>query len=200
MINVQRLRLPIVALLEWGTGQRKVLALALSPSTGRRDKARLLVEPALALLIVVMAIVVIVKLAHAGQEWLAARRLSQTYTELTGVKPEILAAQLAQRDEMVKRISKHPLIAPPPQFQLTGVLGDAAIFNGGMLLKAGQSAGEMKILSIGPNWIEVETNGQKQKMYVFQPSPEAGSSAGGPPPPGMSGRRSGRSRPPPPGD
>ena len=118
---------------------------------------------------------------RATQEWFEVRHLTQTYSQLTGVQPEEATKGLSatQREEMIKRISTHRLIAPPPM-QLTGVLGDQAIFNGSVMLKVGQSAGEMRILEIGPNWVQVETNGQQQKLFVFQsgmsssPSPAAG--------------------------
>lgn len=131
---------------------------------------------------------------QAVRERLAARRFSQTYTKLTGVQPTTAAALLAQREEMLKRISGHRLFTPPQQpFQLTGVLGDSAIFNGAQLVKVGQMAGEMKVLSIGPNWVEVETKGQTQKMYVFQPMPSGPS--GMPGMPGMPGGPRGRPMP-----
>lgn len=128
------------------------------------------VEPALTGLAALAGLAVLITAVQAVRERAAVHRLSQTYTQLTGVPPSSRSAQAPPRDEMVKRISTHRLIAPPPPFQLTGVLGDAAVFNGSMALKAGQSAGDMKILVVGASWVEVEQNGQTQKLYVFQPS------------------------------
>ncbi len=159
-------------------------------------------ELALVGLLVVLGGAVLLNSIRAAREWFEVRRLTQTYSQLTGVGPETMASLAAnQRDEIIKRISTNRLIAPPPM-QLTGVLGDQAIFNGSMMLKVGQSAGDMKILAIGPNWVQVQSNGQEQKLFVFQ-SPMSSSP---PPPPGdmaaqmrsSSGvRRSGGSPPPP---
>lgn len=129
-----------------------------------------LVEPASIALATVIGLAVLAAAIGAAMERAQVRRLNETYTQLTGVQPSASSARPSPRDEMVKRISSHRLIAPPPSFQLTGVLGDAAVFNGGMLVKAGQSAGDMKILSVGASWVEVEQNGQTQKLYVFPPS------------------------------
>jgi hypothetical protein len=126
-------------------------------------------EPALWALAGVVAIAVLMAAIAAARDWWMARRVAQTYVQLTGVDPAALAVRVAQREEMVKRISSNRLIAPKPNLQLTGVLGDSAIFNGGQLVKSGQSAGDMKLLSIGANWVEVEKDGQTQKLYVFQP-------------------------------
>jgi hypothetical protein len=142
-----------------------------------------LIELALIGLLVLVGLFVLMAAIQAKREWTSARELHQTYAQLTGVQPSMLAAQTAQREEMVKRISTHRLIAPPPSFQLTGVLGDGAIFNGGMIVKVGQSAGDMKIQSIGANWVEVVNNGQTQKLYVFQPQmPESPASSAMPGP------------------
>jgi hypothetical protein len=128
---------------------------------------------------VVLAIVIVFSIVRAIRDVVEVRRLNQTYTQLTGVEPSKAAMATTARDEMVQRISKNRLIAPA-EFQLTGVLGDQAIFNGGMLLKAGQSAGEMKILEIGPNWVQVEKAGKQQKLYVFQPMGSPGGGGGMP--------------------
>ncbi|GEM_PF-6016200 len=134
------------------------------------------VEGALTGLAILAGLFVLIAAVQVVRERSAVHRLSQAHTQLTGVAPSSRPTQTPPRDEMVKRISSHRLIAPPPQFQLTGVLGDTAIFNGAMALKAGQSAGDMKILVVGASWVEVEQNGQAQKLYVFQPSMFSGSS------------------------
>jgi hypothetical protein len=149
-------------------------------------------EPALWALAGLVAIAILMAAIAAVRDWSMARRVSQTYVQLTGVDPAALAVRVAQREEMVKRISSNRLIAPPPNLQLTGVLGDSAIFNGGQLVKSGQSTGDMKLLSIGANWVEVEKDGVTQKLYVFQPMATGG--AGGPMPMGGMGRME---RPPP---
>ena len=109
-----------------------------------------LAEVALLAAVIVIAVTVVVSSVRATREWLGVRRLGQTYTQLTGVQPSDAASPLtAQREEMLKRITTHRLIAPPPM-QLTGVLGDSAIFNGGMMVKAGQSAGFRSPCKIRP--------------------------------------------------
>ena len=128
------------------------------------------IEPALVAFAGLIALAIVVASIQAAREYLSVRRLGQTYAQLTGVHPSTQASSSAQRDEMIKRISTNRLIAPPPM-QLTGVLGDQAIFNGAMMIKAGQSAGDMKVLSVGPNWITVEKDGQEQKLWVFQSPP-----------------------------
>src|SRR4051794_36128377 len=92
---------------------------------------------------VAIGIGVVFAVVSAAREWSDVRRLSQTYAQLTGVEPSAASPLAAQREEMIKRITSNRLIAPPPM-QLSGVLGDAAIFNGGMTVKAGEMAGEMK--------------------------------------------------------
>lgn len=141
-----------------------------------------LLDRLLAVGTILIVVVVATALVRAGREWLRIRHLTQAYTQLTGVKPSELADRIAQREEMVKRMSSNRLIAPPPAFQLTGVLGDEAVFNGGTMLKVGQSAGDMKILTIGPDWVEVETNGQTRKLWVFPPMTPSGPVMAGPSP------------------
>jgi hypothetical protein len=146
-----------------------------------------LAEGSLAVLAVVLTVAVAVAVVQAVSEHRAAGRLGQAYTQLTGVKPAATAA--TPRDAMVQRLATHRLIAIRQEYSLLGVLGDAAIFNGAMMLKVGQSAGDMKILTIGPNWVEVEKDGQREKLYVFA---DGGMSA--PPmamPPAPPGRRRG---------
>lgn len=139
------------------------------------------VERALQISAGVVALALVASVAQAGWEWWAGRRLHRVYAELTGTKPTATAA--SPRDELIKRVSENRLIAPPePPMQLSGVLGDSAIFNGAQLVKVGQSAGKMKVLAIGGDWVEVETDGQKRKLYVFEPMPAP---APGMIPPGM---------------
>jgi hypothetical protein len=126
-----------------------------------------------------IALLVVISVIQTARQWVEVRRLNRTYTQLTGIEPAKAAPAAAARDEMVQRISRNRLIAPA-EFQLTGVLGDQAIFNGGMVLKTGQSAGEMKILQVGPNWVEVEKSGKQQKLYVFQPMGSPGGGGGMP--------------------
>ena len=133
------------------------------------SQPRRLAEPALVTLLVILGGAVAMASVKALRERAEIQHLTQTYAQLIGVQPEAMAGISSQRDEMVKRISSNRLIAPAPM-QLTGVLGDQAIFNGSMMLKVGQSAGEMKIVAIGPNWVTVQTNGQEQKLWVFQPT------------------------------
>jgi len=133
------------------------------------SQPRRLAEPALIVPLVILGGAVAIASVKAVRERAEIQHLTQTYGQLTGVHPETMAGAPSQRDEMVKRISSNRLIAPPPM-QLTGVLGDQAIFNGSMMLKVGQSAGDMKIVAIGPNWVTVQTNGQEQKLWVFQPT------------------------------
>ncbi len=125
-------------------------------------------EAALTLLVALVGLAVLVTSTQAAREQIAIRRLNDRYLQLTGVEPGATAALAAQRDEMVKRMSAHRLVAPP-RAQLTGVLGDVAFFSDGRTMKAGQSLGDMKVLTIGPNWIEAEFNGQTQKLWVFSP-------------------------------
>ena len=129
-----------------------------------------LVERALLVLAVVIVAAVIVAAVQAARDVVSVRRLGQTYTQLTGVQPSTQPVGAAAREQMVKRISTNRLIAPPPM-QLTGVLGDQAIFNGAMMVKAGQQAGDMKVVAVGPNWVTVEKDGQEQKLWVFQSPP-----------------------------
>lgn len=77
-------------------------------------------------------------------------------------------------DPMVQRISERNVMAPPKatgfQGQLTGILGDQAMFNGSQLAKVGDNVAGAKVVSIGPNWAEIEFEGQTQKLWVFGPS------------------------------
>jgi hypothetical protein len=146
---------------------------------------RRLLELALVGVAVVIGLGVVFAIVSVAREWSDVRRLTQTYAQLTGVEPSTASPLTAQREEMLKRITTNRLIAPPP-LQLTGVLGDTAIFNGGMTAKAGQAAGDMTVKSVGANWAVVEKDGKEQKMYVFQPMPS------GPP----AGRRGGPGRMP----
>jgi hypothetical protein len=146
-----------------------------------------LAERALATSALLLTLVVALAVVQVMRERWVADRLSRAYTQLTGVKPA--AAAPTPRDALVQRLASHRLIKRVETFRLCGVLGDAAIFNDSMMLKAGQSAGAMKVLTIGPDWVEVETEGRRDKLYVFAPG--AISAPQPPMAPAQSGRRRG---------
>jgi len=98
--------------------------------------------------------------------------------------PEKAKPAVNPDDETVKRIVARSMFCPvkPKAFsaKLTGVIGDAAIFNGSQLVVVGGSVGGGKLLEIGADWVEVEFEGNKQKQWVF-------GKGGGPSPPGAPG-------------
>jgi len=97
-------------------------------------------------------------------------------TELPGKKVADKEDDKAKKnpdDERAQRITQRNIFAPPKpkgfRGQLTGILGDRAIFNGSQSGKVGENVMGAKILDLGPDWAEIEFEGKKQKLWVFQP-------------------------------
>jgi hypothetical protein len=85
----------------------------------------------------------------------------------------------------VERIAKRNVFSPPPAAaarpftaKLIGVLGDEALFEGTGAVAVGGQIGEWRVAAIGPDWVEVEQGGRKQKLDVFSATASPG---GGPP-------------------
>lgn len=87
----------------------------------------------------------------------------------------------------MERVTKRNIFMPeqpkvPPQ--LAGVLGRLAYFAGnGEGLAVGGEFNGAKVKQIGGDWVEVEFNGQTQKLSVFGPGGVQGPPGGGPPMP-----------------
>ena len=76
-------------------------------------------------------------------------------------------------DPRAERIGKRHVFSPAPPQQgfpgnLAGVLGDEVFFAGQPQgLKVGQAYQGATIRQIGPDWVEMERDGKRQKLYVF---------------------------------
>jgi hypothetical protein len=74
----------------------------------------------------------------------------------------------APQSPALKAVTDRNLFSPPPQaVQLTGLLGERAIFSNGRSAGVGDDFGDGKVTGIGPDWIEVEKAGNTRKMWVF---------------------------------
>lgn len=53
------------------------------------------------------------------------------------------------------------------QGHFVGVLGQKAVFSNGEAVPVGGSFMDATVLAVGPDWVEVEHEGQKKKLWVF---------------------------------
>jgi len=110
-----------------------------------------------------------------------------------GPKPKPAPKPKSAQGEQAARITKRNVFSPPrakPKFVavLIGVLGDQAIFQGGKMLKVGQSIAGAKLTQIGPDWAELVFEGKPRRVDIYS----AKASGSGP-----SGRPTRRGGPPP---
>ncbi len=86
-------------------------------------------------------------------------------------------------DETVRLIQDRAIFQPPKpsgfQLQLTGVAGTRAIFTGGQAAGAGDQVGGATVLAVGPDWAQIEFEGETQTLYLFGPREGAGPGVGG---------------------
>lgn len=85
-------------------------------------------------------------------------------------------------DPRVKYLGKENPFTPKKSWssgRLVGVLGDLAFFENGPALKVGDKHNGAKIRKIGPNWVEMDVEGNPKKVYVTSGGPSSGPSPGG---------------------
>lgn len=83
----------------------------------------------------------------------------------------------------LQAVERRNIFNPPApkgfQGRLTGILGDRAIFNGSQWAGVGDNVMGAKVLAIGPDWVEVEFEGEKRQLKIFGDGFGSGDSGGG---------------------
>jgi len=83
-------------------------------------------------------------------------------------------------EQRTARINERNIFMPPKpkgfRAQFVGVLGDAALING-QFYKVGQTVAGATIKAIGPDWVEIEFEGETSVKRVFAPPPGSQPSA-----------------------
>jgi hypothetical protein len=105
-----------------------------------------------------------------------------------------------ESSQTVEQITQRNMFSPPagpkkPPIPL-GVLGDEAVFPNNEWVKVGEEYQGLKLLAIGPDWVEFEIDGKPARASVFAPregeQPPAAAASATPPEaagPGGVGRR-----------
>lgn len=88
------------------------------------------------------------------------------------------------KDPQVERITQRGIFSPPKtkatfKAELIGVIGDAAIFKDGKIVKVGETYKNAKVIQIGADFVEVQFEGKPIKLAVFGGKP--GAPPGAPP-------------------
>ena len=98
-------------------------------------------------------------------------RLSEQYRSQASGQDTGLETASQPASPQLEKIGQRNVFAPPPpkgfKATLTGVLGDAAIFDGKKLVRAGESYKKAKVTQIGPDWVEIDFEGELKKLHVF---------------------------------
>ena len=135
---------------------------------------------AVALASMLTLLIVIVPITRAATHRKAAR-LEQITLAKQAAEDDATEKPAATADRW-SEVTKRNMFAPPPpkgfRARLSGVLGDSAIFDGGKFVKVGESHQGAKLLEVGPDWVEIEFEGEKKKLQVF-----TGAGGGRPAPP-----------------
>jgi hypothetical protein len=121
--------------------------------------------------------------------WLLATITSRTILAYGGVFPELLPTQpegdAAGRtakihNDLAARVTARNLFAPTIQGfqgQLTGVLGDQAVF-GNQFVGVGENVMGATLKAIGPDWAEIEFEGKTQRLSLFDSALQGGGPSG----------------------
>ena len=144
-----------------------------------KDKTELIalaLRVASVVLIAAILLEVITAFAGAAQ----ARKTIKQAVALAANDPNNLQAHLAKQNESADALKQKNLFMPTPKPSpptVAGILGDAAFING-KWCKAGESAGDVKIIAIGATEVQVEWQG---KEMTLAPIKTPGSGPSGPP-------------------
>jgi hypothetical protein len=80
----------------------------------------------------------------------------------------------------LRRINDRRLLSPPQAaIQLSGILGDEAIFNGDQAVKVGGTILNGRVTKINADSVELLIDGRPTTLHVFAPAPAAGADMSG---------------------
>lgn len=129
-----------------------------------------IIEWALVALVVGVTLFTVTALADQVRD---ARRVQALIGDATGrnngdSSEAAGSSERGRHARLARSVNERHLFAPsPPEVRLTGIFDGEAMFSNDESGEAGDRVGDMKVVEIGPGWVEVEVDGESRKMWVF---------------------------------